>query len=481
MKRISLGLVLGVALSGCGSNGDSTVHVDASPAIMTDAPAVTNPEEAATSAPVSPAFSYEELLKIADEHFSKNELNKSVQSLTQAIQLQPKSAAAYLKRAAILSKAQNMPQAIADMTAAIQIEPENTKYLNTRGYFYLQSKQYESADADFSDAIGFDFSYPQPYNNRGLIYLSKGDFELALKDFDNALKAKPDYVDALNNRGFALMQLEKLEEAEQAFSAALAIDPNYLNAITSRSRVAMQLGKHDLAISDLTKALEIQPDHVQHYFSRSEAFAAKKDEVAAARDFKYANWLRTLNELNQRIVNSPRDSHLWLTRAQHLMLQDRNDEASHSLQNALTLNPKFRDALLTRAQLEMKAGNYEKVVADCTSALAEEFGYSAHSLRGDAYFEMQKFGDAIADYESARRIDEHVAEAYRQRAAQLRTAGDEGLAKADEDFAQGLIRQLAEAPAKPADAIEPREVVIEQTSYEEAVPSEPAPFPVPAE
>ncbi|WP_437226249.1 tetratricopeptide repeat protein [Planctomicrobium sp. SH661] len=466
MKRsLSVLAVAGLlAGSGCGKS-DSEAPLMQTAAVT---PAEVTPEV--------PAVPYEELLSSADELAKKREFNEAVKVLTRAIAQDPNRTDAFVKRAAICSEVNLLSQAIADMSSALKLEPDNGKFLNTRGYFLLLTKQYDRAERDFSDAIGLDLGYAQPYNNRGLVWVAQGNYEQAIKDFDNALNTKPDYLDAHNNRGFALLHLEKFEPAVESFTRVLELDPNYLNALTNRARAHLKLNRPVDAIADLTKAIALQPDQLQHYISRSDAYLADGNSAAAAKDLAHVDWLRALTDLNVRLARSPRDADAWAARARHLLIENRHAEAGKSIQNALAIVPNHLQALIARAELGLQTQDYAGAVIDCTEVLKREHSYETLSLRGDAQFALEKFGDAIADYESARRFDARVAEAYRRRAEQFRASGDEQLASADEQFAAGLEKRLTDATVAVEKA-EPREMVIEQASYEESanLPARPAP------
>jgi len=464
--RLTL-LALAAVLAGCG-NEESQRPVAQTAAVTS----------ADSSANAVPARTYEQLLAAADEHIKNRQFNAAVRELSQAIAQDPSQTAAYLKRAAICSEAKLLAQAIADMTAAIRLTPDDAKLLNTRGYFLLLSKQYDRAESDFSDAIGIDLMYAQPYNNRGLIWVAQGKYKQAIQDFDNALKAKPDYLDAHNNRGFALLQTDQAQAAVEAFTRVLELDSKYLNALTNRARAHLKLNQPVNAIADFTAAIELEPDTPQHYASRAEAYLADGNQSAAAKDLAHVEWLQTLADLNLRIARSPRDADTWSARGLHLLAEHRLEEASQSFQNALTVVPDHLQALIGRAKLELENGEYAATISDCTEILKRDHSYETLSLRGDAQFALENYGEAIADYEAARRFDERVADAYRRRAAQFRERGDDDLAKADEQFAAGLEKRFTEANVA-LEKSAPREVVIEQASYEAppSAPAKPAPAP----
>ncbi len=463
MKRWSLVLLLSGSLAGCGNSTP--------PSSVTSTSSESAPPS--TAAETTASVSYDQLLQSADELMQKKQVKEAVQTLTKAIQAEPQRTEAYLKRSAILAEAKLLAEAIADLTSALKIDPQQSKVLNTRGYFFLISQNYERANQDFSDAIGLDLNYPQPYNNRGLALIAQGKFEEATKDFDNALRLKPEYLDAHNNRGFALMQLNRPEEAVASFSRAIELDAKYINALANRGRCYLKLNRPADAVGDFNALIALQPDAAGHYTSRSEAFRMAGDMAAANADLHFVDWLKQLDEINQRLVRNTRDADAWADRGRHLLMQNRSVEARRSLENALTLKPEHPHALVARAQMLMIEKKYPEAIADCTKALASDQRFEIYSLRGDAYVATGDYAKAIDDYSAARRFDRQVVETYRQRAKLLRAAGNETQAKMDEEFASGLEKQLTEA-ISAAPAATPRAMVIEQVKYEETTAA-PAP------
>ena len=415
--------------------------------------------------PLSPQ-EYSDLVKQADQAITNAKYDEAVRLLTRAINGRPREAEAYLKRAALFAEAKLFPNAIADMSVAVDLDPKNPRQLNTRGYFLLMTKQYGRAQQDFNDAIGLNLDYPQPYNNRGLVWLAQGDPGKAIKDFDNAIRVKPDYVDALNNRGFALMQLDRNEEAVESLSDALEVDPDYLNAITNRGRAHFKLGNYQASIDDFTHAIELRPEPLHYYAHRAEAYFASGQKELAKKDVDHVEWTQALTTLDLQIKQSPRNADLWTSRGKHLLERNRTAEAESSFAKALQLDPRHTPALIGRARLHASQQDWPAVVSDCTAAIEASGSFEAYTLRGDAYFESGDFEKAVTDYVQARRFDDRVVAAYRNRARQYRSQGKADLAAADEAYAQSLEHQLTHALQRDSQA--PPEMVIEQASFETA-------------
>lgn len=488
MNRLWI-LVLGTTLTvGCGQQAPPASQASQEtakptvsstpdqPETTTAAAAQTQTPEAAPQAKNGP--SYEQLITAANQFIQKRDLNNSLRVLTQAIKTDPNRAEGFIRRAAVLAEGKAMPQAVRDMSMAIKLEPKSSKLHNTRGYFLLLLKQYELAEKDFNAAIDLKPDYPQALNNRGLVFLAVEEHVKALNDFRMAIKVKPDYVDAHNNLGYTLMQMDENQQAVEALTKCIEIDGKYINAVTNRGRAYFNLENYDQAIADYTKAIELQPENLHHYLHRSEAAQAAGDDKAALADRNYVAWEMQMRDINGRVKSSPKDPANWLAQGRHLLRQDRWEDALKAFRQAETLDPGNVPAMVQQAEVHLNQKQYDLAVEVCTKILDKQPNLEALGLRGDAYFQLDKLDEAIADYEAAKRIDSKVAQAYAKRAEQRKASGDVQLASHDEKQATLIQQRLDEQKAEEGEQAAPRPLVIEQASFEEKV-EEPKEAPTP--
>ena len=85
---------------------------------------------------------------------------------TKAIELDPKSAMAYINRGVAYAKLKQYEKAIADFTRAIELDPKSASVYIRRGYAYVQLNQYDKAITDYNRAIELDPKSAKAYNNR---------------------------------------------------------------------------------------------------------------------------------------------------------------------------------------------------------------------------------------------------------------------------------------------------------------------------
>jgi tetratricopeptide (TPR) repeat protein len=184
------------------------------------------------------------------------DLDKDIAEYSQAIQLEPNSAAAYRCRGVAYGRKGDLDRAIADLSQAIRLDPELAPAHYSRGYAYLRMRDLDKAIADFAEAIRLDPSHAKAFSQRGLAYAKKGDFDQAIADLSQAIRLDPE--DCLNyyNRG---VSYEKKGESDKA--------QEDLELAKSRGYISDDRGDHlhelDALALDELLAREIQtPDDV---------------------------------------------------------------------------------------------------------------------------------------------------------------------------------------------------------------------------
>lgn len=380
---------------------------------------------------------------------AEGQAQKALESLTRAIQSDPKNIDASVKRADLLARANLLPQAVVDLSRAIEASPEDAKLYNSRGFLLLTLKKYEPAITDFDKAIALDLNYSAPLNNRGLARLAAGEGEKSLLDFDAALRIDPKYIDAKNNRGYVLIQLQRYPEAIKTLTEAIAIKEDYINAWNNRGIAHKQAGMFAEAVADFSKAIELQPTQIRYIVHRKEAYESLGKTAEANADGTRIDWLNELARLNELAKGNPNDAERWLWRAAHLVDGAEYETALKDLDRALHLNPDLAAAYTVRAKVHLARGDQEKAIQEATRALATKPHHEAFSLRGDAYFAQKNYEAAIADYQSARRLDEQVQTAFRLRAEQLEREGNVQQAGYYREQADGLSSTGSSRTEKP--------------------------------
>lgn len=453
MRFVCVSLCLSL-LAGCGSESSSptTSSSDQSPAVTLSVP---NPAAQNKAASLSPEKqqAVDLLIQSAGQAVETGQTARAIEALSQAIGVNPADARLFRMRADVYSMAGELASARADFSSAILAEPDNAELRNLRGYFLMSCGVHEDALADFAEAIRLDPELAVVWNNRGLLYLKESKYQQAMQQFRTAVECDAEYADGWNNLGFAHMKLGQLEEALQNIEQALKVNPRYVTAWNNRGLINLEQKDYEAACTAFSKAIELSDLDPRWYAHRQVALRELKRFDEAAADELTIEWISRLSALNQHLKEDAQDATRWIARGDCLFEGGRHEAAVNDFSNALQLEPANTAALNGRARVWAATGELRKAIDDCEQSIVIQPTMEALSIRGEAWLAMNNLDQAIADFEDSSRLDATFAEAYRRRAEQHRSKGNDDAAAADikaaERIEDALAGRLGTANAEP--------------------------------
>jgi tetratricopeptide (TPR) repeat protein len=114
--------------------------------------------------------------------FVSNRYGRSIDLLSQAIELDPQFTLALKGRGAAYLKLDKVQEAIADINAVIKIAPENARAFHMRGLAYAKAGNYDKALGDFNQALELNPDYGTAYYSRANLHHKMGHPDLATED-----------------------------------------------------------------------------------------------------------------------------------------------------------------------------------------------------------------------------------------------------------------------------------------------------------
>ena len=186
--------------------------------------------------------------------------DEAIASFDQAIALNPGFAGFYYNRGMALYDLGLYEAANASFEQAIARNPGHARAFNYRGNALYELRQPQAALASYAAAIALDADYADAYNNHGSALFDLEQYASALVSFDRAISLQPNYADAHNNRGNALYELGKIEAALASYDAAIALQSNYPGVHFNRGQMLDELRQHAAAVSSYAKALALKTD-----------------------------------------------------------------------------------------------------------------------------------------------------------------------------------------------------------------------------
>ncbi|HEX3998080.1 MAG TPA: tetratricopeptide repeat protein [Pirellulales bacterium] len=223
-----------------------------------------------------------------------------------------------------------------------------------------------------------------------------GDHDRALKAAEKAVELTKD--DA-NLQAAALVIRGNLEadakKKEADYDAAIKLTPSDPDALWSRAVFLGDAKKYEAALADVDTLLKIgtQAKRPQLHIARGALlFELKRNDEA-------------MHSFDQAIRLEPGSADPYVQRARIRAELKDNKGAIEDLNTALQLEPDNLWALLTRARVYQESGDLKHAKEDIDSALKNRPGdVEALELRAALFAKEKKYGDAIKDLEELTKI-----------------------------------------------------------------------------
>lgn len=231
----------------------------------------------------------------------RTEIYEAISELTQAIEIEPKYAEAYINRGLAYYHLAQYNKAISDFTQTIKLKQYTADAYASRGDVYLALNDVQNAITDYTASLKRSKN-AGILSKRGRCFLDTGNFDNAISDFSDVVQHRPTAI-AYHNRGIAYYEKylhsgeksETLELAIDDFNKSIELQPKFAIAYLSRGDIYGHLEQHKSQESDYSQAIVLLTDAIQKWDKDSHALipillwrtvAFKKDKVKAESDLE---------------------------------------------------------------------------------------------------------------------------------------------------------------------------------------------------
>ncbi|NQW48375.1 MAG: DUF1549 domain-containing protein [Planctomycetes bacterium] len=204
-------------------------------------------------------------------YLARHNYDKAIQSFDRAIQIDPKSAAAYSHRGFAHGAKGRFDQVIADQKKAIELDATLAIAYERRGAALAGKRDFAGALKDIDKAIELDPSLGEALCDRATILRLQGDLARAAVDADAAIKVAPELARAHLQRGLIWAMGKDLERSQKCFEEAVRLDPKSAEAVCGLGQCHLAGKEYEPAIVDFTKALELDGKMMAAYAGRAQA------------------------------------------------------------------------------------------------------------------------------------------------------------------------------------------------------------------
>jgi tetratricopeptide (TPR) repeat protein len=256
-------------------------------------------------------------------------------------------------------------RSLIEMLEAIRPEYIVLRFSEYSDYFFA-----DWLDADYRIVASFEAA---PQNIRkifgvrdnvdlGFLILARRDISPANSD-NRKVKLGSRAIDALGDR---LARQDKLRDALECYNEALQLDPNYAEGHNDLGMLSAGLGNMETALKEVGESVKLDPDYAVGFYNLgllNESQGRTQESEALYRKAIEAKWdylpphnslgkllgndgklNEALHEFNRVLALDPLSDEGRFNMAVTLMKLGRNDEAEWNFQEALRINPKYRQA-----------------------------------------------------------------------------------------------------------------------------------------
>lgn len=275
-------------------------------------------------------------------------------------------------------------------------------HLCRRGATLRKLGRLREAKADLDKAIELAPTLSDAYWHRHLLFLLQSNEQSALEDLTCLLKHNKNHYGAYRSRATLLMKKGDLTSAIFSLSQAISLRPDDPECYFLRGELHERRGEVESAVSNFATVTKLDPGNL-------EAFKRQ-----AMQRFNQGLWSQAVQHFTALIHRAPNDTSARIYRSQAFYNMDSFSEALQDLSAAIHLDPTQSRAYYHRACL-LRAQHPQKALKDFSVSLLLDdspANVQAYVHRGVLYTQLNNFDEALADFESALRLDHSLASAH---------------------------------------------------------------------
>jgi tetratricopeptide (TPR) repeat protein len=277
------------------------------------------------------------------------EMSESLKSMTRALQ------------------AQNGTANIDDLNQAIKSDSTSKSNYIARANYFWRNNKYNEAVKDFTKASSIDPEDPNVFMKRGFVYVnSLEQFENAVADFTTAIDLSQDKSEAYRSRAYVYWKMQDFKKSIEDYKKITELDPKNANSFLNLGNAYFNLSAYDLAANTYSEVIKITPN---------------------AESYNLRGWALTNDE--------------------------KYKEALLDFNKAIELNPYDGKYYKNRGNVKNKLGQYSSAIEDLDVAIKKKIDlhYKSLSNKGDSYFGLEKYKEALEYYQEALKIKPDFQEA----------------------------------------------------------------------
>lgn len=285
-------------------------------------------------------------------------LNLARRNSEASLALNPNLVDSHAAMAAVLQQTGDNQGAFKEFSRALALDPSDPRTLVWQAQLYAKLNRWQDAERTLRRVLAVRPNYWVAYNELGVAFNSQGKYSDAIDQFQSACVAAPGSSMAFSNLGTVYMQLGHFPEAVQYLKQSLALKPNALAASNISGALRAQ-GKATDALPFAQKAVELDPADDWNWLELADCYSSLPGHQNSAKEAYRKAASAVENPL--RIDSS--DGASWMRFALYQVKSGRPQGALMLIKKAETFGASDMDSQLCKARILELLGRREDALA----------------------------------------------------------------------------------------------------------------------
>ena len=258
-----------------------------------------------------------------------------------------------------------------------------------KGKAWMKLGRFSDALSCFQKVIDIDEQYIKGWSRLGETQVKMEALKEALNTFSEGIEVIGDSALLWLGKSRVYIMVGATQKANEALDRALELDSNLGEAWLEKGRILNDSGVFEAAIDCYTKATRLNKKLSDAWFLKGRALEQLGRYKEAVRCF---DWTTKIDET---------ELEAWYRKGNSLYVLGRTKRALEAFEKVLQLDPEHRDAIFKVGQIHEEMGNIKLALQYYSLADKEEGWEETLTTKGDAFFRMDKLGEALNAYNSA--------------------------------------------------------------------------------
>lgn len=298
-----------------------------------------------------------------------------------------KNAQEHIEKGNTLYKDGRYLAAIDEYNTAINLEPENLLAWENLGWAYWKSGDINTALNIWNNLLNL---YPEDINviNRiASIYGNVYEYENAIKLYEKSLSIKPNQKEVFMGLAKVYTRMGNYQKAYETITIVKKDYPNEEAVLNLFATILERLSKYEDAMDVWQKLSQINPSSLDYRLN------------VAINQFRTGYYDKAATLARQILEEKPDHIEAMRILAEEAVTRNASQYAQQMFSEILKYNPKDIDALNRLGDIALADKDYDTAIKNSTLSLKiDPLQYNEYTKRAEAYFEKERYGESIKDY-----------------------------------------------------------------------------------